>query len=471
MKFYKLLFALVLSLGALGLYTSGPIYAMEDGLERYVNANGYAEDIAESILSDNELFRTRQRVAPFRSGFFYLRETTDKTGGSEFVSSFDIEGKTLTVWAKDKDKKLLKLDYSKGGTAPTSSELLIETDVCQLYLGQANQLFDIGDGLYKRQDLLPIEISKKDENSYNIKLRFRANKGAKNLSWGLYSTKKLLHMDLESAKTLFQTTDLQNRAILGFDGYMYYREDRKDEAFYLMPSPYLVTNFYKNEDTSLSKVLGHVLLKLAAKNINEAGYFPIVPRSEWLFSDYGMGGSYFDNRWNADLALAMMKGLKKQYDPELKQAYKALLAYFITHIKENSQETPNGGLLNYDYGLPGESIATHTSLNHQLNLINMLFEAALSENNYDYLDYAKKLIKGLEYIGMGWVKEDGALHYAYMVDGSLGMQDYDLLTYNDALITRSYMDRIEGVKSDVLVKIMSRKLDWIKNQGLGHIYE
>lgn len=453
------------------LLLSSPLFALEEGRPRYVNKHGYAEDIVDSLLLDNEFFTTRQRLAKFEDGFFFLRETGDKTGTTDFTSSFDIPGNELRLWSKDRGRKLTLSDYSKGGLAPLTSELFLETDLCQLYLGQANQLLETEEGLYQKQELRPIEITKKEGGTYNVRMNFKANKGAKNLSWGLYSTKALLNLNDKEHQNLYQNYDLQNRAILAYEGYMYYREQLGEDVYYLIPSPYLVTNFYKGRETRLGNILGHVLLKLAAKNINEEGFFPVGPKSEWLQADYGIGPSYFDNRWNADLAIAMMKSLDRQYDYEIKGSYGLLINYFKKHIEKNSMETPNGGLLNYDYGMPGVTIATHTSLNHQLNLINMLFEAYQKEKKPEYLDYVRKLIRGLEYIGSGWIKEDGSLHYAYLTNGSLGYADYDLLTYNDALITRGYMERLGELKSDALVKIMERKLQWIENNGFGHLYE
>lgn len=468
MKFHKLLLSLTLLLLS---FSALPITLnASEGRERPATDNRvYVDEISEGVLSDNEFFLTRQKTAKFRSGFFFLNETRDKTGSRDYTTSFDIEGSHLTVHYKI-DKKLLSMDLSQGGKAPLSSELYIETESSHLYLGQANQLVDADEGVFRKLAPLTIEITKKEGGYYNIKLRYAANKDARNLSWGLCSDRPLLDLDSPTIRAQYENYDLQNRALLGYEGYMYFLEGRENEYF-LIPSPYLVTNFYKNEETLLGNVLGHILLKLAAKNINEDGYFPVVPISEWLYRDYGIEGYYFDNRWNADLALALMKNMKKQYNTETRRAYLSLLKHFIAHINEHSLHTPNDGLLNYDYSVEGRNIKTHTSLNHQLNLINMLFEAASMEKDPVYLEYAKKLILGIDYIGSGWVKEDGSLHYAYLTDGTLDYQDYDLLTYNDALITRGYMDRLDGIRSEALDKIMEKKLGWIRDKGYGHLYE
>lgn len=471
MKFYKYLFALLFSLALIACLHFSPLEALGVEEERFLAENEHIAEIPEAALGDSAVFSSKQRLAKFDSGYFFLRETLDKTGTIDFMSSFDIPGNRLEINYRDVDKKLLKTDLTKGGKAPVSSELYIETDLCHLYLGQANQLVDLGEGLYQKQAVLPIEIIQNKNNTYTIKLRYQANQHAKNISWGLYSNKRLLDFESPTMRYLFQNYDLQQNAILGYQGYMYSFENRKDNTYFLIPAPYLASSFVKSGGSKMGDIMGQILLKMAAENINEQGYFPVIPRSRWLSEDYGIEGSYFDNRWNADLAITMMRSVKKQFDPELREAYKTLLSYFANHIRTNSLTTANGGLLNYDYGLPGQSIPTHISLNHQLNLINMLFEAALMENDMSYLDDAKQLIKGIEYIGTGWVKEDGALHYAYLLDGSLGLKDYDLLTYNDALITRGFMNRIEGTKSDVLAKIMERKLEWIRNNGFGHIYD
>lgn len=467
----KALSILIFSTFIMVMFLSAPhLHGISVEEERFKNENEHVEKISETVLSDNELFLTNQKLATFETGYFFLRETTDKTGRLNFISSFDIPGSKLLIRYRDKDKKLIAKDLSKGGLAPTVSELYVETDACHMYLGQANQLIELGEGLYRKEPAQPIIITKKTDNSYNIKLTFNANHGAKNISWGLISRERLLNFKSEVMRFLYQGYDLQQRAILGYDGYMYLFEKREGDVYFLIPSPYLASSFVKSGGSKLGDIFGQILLKLAAENINAEGYIPVIPMSNWLSQDYGIQGGYFDNRWNADLAITMMTSVRKQNDEELKAAYQKILKYYLKHIDNNSFAADNGGLLNYDYGMSNEKIKTHISLNHQLNLINMLYEAYLQEKDDVYLNYAEKLLKGVEFIGMGWVMEDGELHYALMPDGSLGLKDYDLLTYNDALLTRKYMMRIYGQSSTVLEEIINKKFEWIKNKGYAHLY-
>lgn len=436
--------------------------------EHIMSMDDKISDFSEMVLFDNELFSAVQKISSFKNGHFFVKEITDKTGTTPHVTSFFIPGEYLRVKYVDSAKNVVQHDYSNGGTLPLNSILMIETGKINVFLSQPIQFIEKKDKeLLERQTEFCYISAKKEGNYYRLFFHYPAKKGVKNVQWALTSEKPLLDFNIPEQSESFKKIDLTNKGLLSYDGYIFEFHASKPPLrdYFLIPSPYLGRSFVSNGKSRLYDIMGQVLLKLAAENINNEGFFPVKPKSDWLYKDYGITAPYFDNRWNADLAITMMECAERWDDKQLKYAYQKLLDFFCDHVSDRSYNTKNGGYLNYDYASPGKSIRTHMALNHQLAVIGMFYKAYNLTGNDTYRFYADRLLRGIEAIGDKWAMPSGDLHYALLPNGNLGLKDYPTLTYNDMFSVQNLIENTEGKGSKILAELMEKKKSWMDKNG------
>lgn len=396
----------------------------------------------------------------------YKRDRKDRV--SIFVPGDHLQ----LAYYPDQDQDLKLVDYQDEDLSlPLDSPLYVIGEEDYLAISQALSFSQLDEAnLVKEEDTRPVEVDRV-RGGFLLKYTYPLEEGAQGILWYLSSKEALVQ---EGDREAYGREDLYETGVLYFDGY-YYQTDKTykpyaPQAYFRIPSPYLARHHLSYLDRPLSRIFSRVLLDLTLDHINEAGFFPVEVESGWLKGDYGIPSGYYDNRWNTDLAHCLLKGYQEFKDPAYQAAYRKIIAYTLSHNQAHHKTLmgPEGqeGYLVDDYSHPGQESQTHTSLNHQLAVINLLLDAYGQEGREDYLREAQGLLRGIEILGPKWIKEDQDLHYAYLVDGSLGLLDYPRLTLNDLLLTQELLEKTGQARSSVLDQLIQSKEAYLKSKGL-----
>ncbi|GAW32943.1 polysaccharide deacetylase family protein [Carboxydocella sp. JDF658] len=206
----------------------------------------------------------------------------------------------------------------------------------------------------------------------------------------------------------------------------------------------------------------------AVERQNQAGIWPTEHLVKNLKEKYGLDQPFFDTRFNTDTGMFLLKVYRQYQIQAARQKAEQYGKYLWLYVENNHFTTQNKGYLVYDYqNLTASKVITHTSLNHQLAEINFFLELYLLTGEEAWLTQAEKMLQGIRDIGTAWIKPDGDLHYAYLPDGSLGMQDYPLVTLKDLLYTQELLLKIKGSRDPLLDQLISSKQAYLQKQKLG----
>lgn len=253
-----------------------------------------------------------------------------------------------------------------------------------------------------------------------------------------------------------------------FDGYYFpspesYAPSGPD-CYYRLPAAYLVKSFVYGGGSGVraAEDLAVAALDTMARQQNEAGYFPTLPESQWLAESYGIGGGFYDTRFNTDLAEIFYKASQWLRCREFDETMGRYFDFFLAFAEDCHTETAGGGWLVADYGFGRE---THTSLNHQLAEILALYHFSELLEREDLARLADRMLQAVRDTGGDWVRDDGDLHYGVFPDGSYGNPDYPYLTYNDLFQLQAYLTE-RGRPEPVLDRLMAAKRAWMDTNGV-----
>ncbi len=450
-------------------------------------------DLGEKILLDNEHYLSRQRNMKFDGGYFFVREIYNKTGAHNVRNSFFVPGSSMTVYYYDKDKQLVSMSVENGALPITT--VFLRTEKYDLWLSPAFQFEDIYKNLIRKsENALPVTVVRRD-GSFEIIYSFPAKKASRNVMWGVCSSRRLIDFDSAEAR-LLGGYDLSNTAVLGYWGYYYMHPDKRlKDIYYPSPAPYLARAFVFTGGNRLAYILGQCFLNIHIDGIIEEGYFPTLHDSSWLIEDYGIEAPYFDNRWNSDLVLVLLRAFQRYGEEYYLNAALRIADFFAEYVdecgvaaseifrgmdgsiagnadlKSGRAAIATGGLSEGDALLipdyvkndcaSGISLYNHTSLNHQLSVISMFYKAFEITGDTRYEQCGDKLLRGIEFIGEAWIREDGDLHYLIDGSGIFRRYDYRTLTYNDLKYLQNHLCSVKGGESPILNKLIESKSRWL----------
>ena len=120
--------------------------------------------------------------------------------------------------------------------------------------------------------------------------------------------------------------------------------------------------------------------------------------------------------------------------------------------------------MDYSYDKPHKE--THVSLNHQVFAINWFLRMYELDLNKNYEEAALKMLKGVKVTTDDWIMDDNNLHYAYLSDGTFGLNDYPTLTYNDLFDLQNTLFRLYGYRDLDLDILMNAKKIWMIENGI-----
>lgn len=253
-----------------------------------------------------------------------------------------------------------------------------------------------------------------------------------------------------------------------------------DGYYYTTPSTYIPTgaNYYHrlvsayltvdlSEETGRgADDLALVMLDTMCELQNDLGFFPTHGCSQWLQDDYQIGAGFYDTRFNSDLVQALIREYKESGVTRFRDAALTYGEFYRAMAEEQHYTVEGQGWLVWDYWDPEGNLPNHCSLNHQLAEILVLLELYDLSGDTEYEALAHTMLKGILSLGYDWIRYDNNLHYAYLADGSMGMEDYPYLTYNDLFLMREALDDRYGTHDPMLDTLMEFKRYWMNYHGV-----
>ncbi len=205
------------------------------------------------------------------------------------------------------------------------------------------------------------------------------------------------------------------------------------------------------------------IIDTMARQQNELGFFPSTSMSNWLYEDYNIKESYYDTRFNSDL-IEIFIAYYKDYDNDVVlDAMKKYADFYYDMATQCAWDDGNGGLFVPDYWeVNGYEEKVHTSLNHQLAEMSVLYKLSDILRRPELANLADKMLKAIENAGLKWIRSDGDLHYGVYPDYTFGMDDYPELTYNDMFEMQELLTDRRGYRSEKMDEIMGYKLKWMQ---------
>ncbi|MDT3700422.1 MAG: hypothetical protein RO469_13500 [Thermincola sp.] len=98
--------------------------------------------------------------------------------------------------------------------------------------------------------------------------------------------------------------------------------------------------------------------------------------------------------------------------------------------------------------------------------MNFLYEMYLATDDTAYLENADSIKLAVKDTVYNWNKPDGDLHYARLLDGTFGKQDYPTLTLKDLRYSQYLIKKTTGQDDIDFWRLISWKEQYNKNHGI-----
>ncbi|HEX3033266.1 MAG TPA: hypothetical protein VHS59_13715 [Bacillota bacterium] len=319
---------------------------------------------------------------------------------------------------------------------------------------------------------LPLQVSETREG-YELLIRFPRQSGTFGEIWAVGGTRQSLNWQDPLVVKAFRLLGQSQQMKWSWDGYYDLAPDSYvpggRNVYWRFPDNYVARSLVEmNEQNPLGRALGWVMLKIGSGNQNSRGYWESAPVSGWLWKEYGIGGGFFDTRFNSDFARLLLQGYTTYKEPGFLAGARRYAGWLNTYAETKHVTTVAGGRTGWllpDYFWPQKARPTHTSLNHQLAEINFLYHLYELTGETRYEKLAEKLLNGVRNTRGFWGKPDGSLRYAYLRGREVG-EDYPYLTYNDLWETQQFRVRFYGKADRDLELLMAGKKRWMDRHGI-----
>jgi len=314
-------------------------------------------------------------------------------------------------------------------------------------------------------------VATKTETGWLIRMQVLLQEGCVS-DYVLAESKQLLiDWGTENSSTFWKNCTMDAVGKWCFGGFYYRTPDSYTPSgvnyLYRCPASYLCSSFtaaakyYRfGEDVLIA------MLDTLSQLQNKDGFWPTEPESGWLNGDFGIPGGFYDTRFNSDLMDIYLLTDELLGGEALEKTMQRYADFFLRFAQKNHMQTPGGGWYVYDYGHPEVEAEVHTSLNHQLAEIIVLYNLADRLKRPALEILADRMLLAVEDTAADWIKENNDLHYRINPDGSYDRPDYPELTYNDLFDVQQLLERRRGSRSEALDLLMAAKLQWILANGV-----
>lgn len=211
-----------------------------------------------------------------------------------------------------------------------------------------------------------------------------------------------------------------------------YSPRKKGEShIYRTASAWLLGPCTYESNGTLFGTVGKSILYNYLDHVNQDGFLPTEPTSGWLQSDFGIGGGFYDTRFNFDTMKRLMRAEAVWDDHAIGETVNRMLEFYCTFADQNQFD-----FLGYpfvpDYGnADGSASNALSSLNHYLSEGVLLLRAGDTYGDPNYSKRGWKILDSINATYYRWIRDNADLWYAVYPDGWLRRNDYVEVTYND----------------------------------------
>ncbi|MGE4549374.1 MAG: hypothetical protein AB7C89_07505 [Intestinibacillus sp.] len=201
-------------------------------------------------------------------------------------------------------------------------------------------------------------------------------------------------------------------------------------------------------------------------HVNERGFLPTAPTSGWLKSDFGIGGGFYDTRFNFDTMKRLMHAEAVWDDPEIGETVQRMLKFYCAFADRNQFDFLGHPFVPDYADADGNANGALSSLNHYLSEGLLLLRAGDTYGNSDYSARGWRVLNSINATYYRWIRDNADLWYGVYPDGWLRRGDYVEVTYNDLLDAAALLSKYgrwenyEGIQ-----KLLHEKERWLRLAG------
>jgi len=473
--------------------------ALEAGFIFTAGAKAYLEPVQETARLEEQVMRETTysyhiKVGKRAVGRLSLTlQEIDGENAIYFISCHAFPGEAapatakLTISGSAPPRVIRTIEYPGGiidnrqsrwkeikiGPLPCSlprSLTFIESQDCSLALGMIDVFQDLGNGVIKElyhQSPAARVRTVKNETRYEIPLP--GLPGTESRAWGVIALKPLVDWKNNTPVDRLRVADLNRFHKFWIDGVYYLTPESyvpsDPRGFWRCPAHHVGEAFLRTPG-ELTRALAISSMYAAIRTQNPSGYWPTTPKSNWLAEDYGFGPGFYDTRFNTDGAIFLLRAYQAFGEPQALNAAERYAAFLCSFARLHARKTPRSGYLVPDYMDARGRAETHTSLNHLVTEMNFLYELFLATGKEEYKAVAENIRLAVKDTRDGWIKPDGNLWYARLLDGRFGLQDYPTLTLNDLRLAQRWIQEIEGEPDPDFQILINTKTRYNRSHGL-----
>lgn len=439
------------------------------------NGNAQAYITSDEKIEETEEYIKRKttKTLPNNDVFESYKFEFSGAGETDIIETLSIEGTSGKAYYYAGE---YWVETDLFAPIPKDKTLYIRTDKQDLIISPAfhYEQFENASIEEKPEFLKSIQFVN-NGNNIDILMKMTNNESIEAHFWYLKSDEQLIHIEEDVQKFIWSSYISNDDQRWCYDGY-YYRspstyEPYSEDMFWRNPAAYVVNSFTKTRGSRASENLSYAMLDTLIQHIVDDGYFKTYPKSrDFLYEDYKLDGGFYDTRFNIDITKTFLiaydyTGYQKFYDSAIGQ-----IEFFINFLNNHNYDvTKDGkyGILVEDYYHENQDYTkTHSSLNHHLAEIYVLYMMYERTDDMMYLDYAEKMMQGVRNTRDMWIMPDNGLEYAYMPDGTMGLVDYPYLTYNDLYDVQIIREKLGLGRDADLDYLMSKKRTQMDKKGI-----
>lgn len=234
--------------------------------------------------------------------------------------------------------------------------------------------------------------------------------------------------------------------------------------------------YYNNEkDRFFFDLIYNAVIQVFGYRPHHKGLFLTEYTSTWLKKDFSIRAPYIDTRLNETFALVIQDSKKILPFEELNNFYLRYANFLVSYSESNSLLlVEKGAYYIPDYfALNKNASLTHSSLNHQLGIINYLFSILLKEdvsNKEAYSMVALSILKAIDLTYTFWIQDNGDLFYKISYHNNelvYSDNDYIYVTLIDLLIVQKNIIDLYGEKRKSIDTLIKSKLRYLDSQNFG----
>ncbi len=369
------------------------------------------------------------------------------------------------------DTSLPQVETLRSAEYSPLSSLYIDSEDVHIKLGRADNIRDCGKSVFICRSMSRgYSITVQNGKIYAAKA-FAGDEGFETVLYGALCSSDLVNWDVEYKGMKAVNFDASGEYHILSDGvYMEKPEDYMPHPYseqryiYKSPAAWLLRSASEEDSGAFFDIISASMLYSTADFIKQYGFMPTLPESQRLREAYGIGAVFYDTRFNADTASALIYAKNKFEDNDLDSALRMLMNVYKSLWEKFAFER-GGWSFMPDYVSGDRTVASGAcSLNHFLQSAEMLYRGGAALKNSQYKELALEIFGIIDASAESWIRENGDLFYEICADGTFRGDDYVSVTYNNLVSAINLFDEY-SLKYEGIEKLLAIKENWLRNNG------